>query len=82
AFAAAGVRVELDLRPEKIGNKIREATLEKVPYMAVLGPRDVAAGVVSVRRRDGVQVNGLTPEALVAKLSEEARTRALVPSLS
>ncbi|TPW20120.1 MAG: thrSH [Elusimicrobia bacterium] len=82
ALTAAGLRVELDLRPEKIGHKIREATLEKVPYMAVLGPRDVEAGVVSVRRQDGVQVNGLTAEALVAKLSEEARTRALAPTLS
>ncbi|TBR17454.1 threonine--tRNA ligase, partial [bacterium] len=81
-LVAAGLRVELDLRPEKIGHKIREATLEKVPYMAVLGPRDVEAGVVSVRRQDGVQINGLKSADFVAKLVEEARTRALAPSLS
>ncbi|MBI3299029.1 MAG: threonine--tRNA ligase [Elusimicrobia bacterium] len=82
ALRAAGLRVVLDQRVEKLGHKIREATLEKVPYMAVLGPKDVEAGVVSVRLRDGRQVNGLRPEELVAKLTEEARTKSLVPTLA
>jgi threonyl-tRNA synthetase len=68
---AAGLRVELDARGERIGHKIREATLEKVPYMAVLGPKDVEAGVVAVRLRDGRQFNGVTPEDFVRRLKTE-----------
>ena len=50
-LAAAGLRVELDDRVEKIGYKIREAQLQKVPYMLVIGDREVAEGTVSVRSR-------------------------------
>ena len=52
---AVGVRVEVDDRSEKIGYKIREAQLEKVPYMLVLGDKEMEAGQVAVRRRDGEQ---------------------------
>ena len=52
-LAAAGVRVELDERQEKINYKIREAQLQKVPYMLVAGDREVAEGTVSVRSRAG-----------------------------
>ena len=52
---AAGVRVTVDDRSEKIGYKIREAQMEKVPYMLVLGDKEVEAGQVAVRRRDGEQ---------------------------
>jgi threonyl-tRNA synthetase len=72
---AAGLRVELDLRPERIGHKIREATLEKVPYMAVIGPKDVEAGVVAVRLRSGTQHNGVTPDEFVRRLTEEANSK-------
>ena len=51
ALAAAGLRVEVDARVEKIGYKIREAQLQKVPYMLVIGDREVAEGAVSVRSR-------------------------------
>ena len=50
-LAAAGLRVELDDRQEKIGYKIREAQLQKVPYMLVVGDREAAEGTVSVRSR-------------------------------
>lgn len=50
---AAGVRAELDTRDEKLGYKIREARLDKVPYMAVIGEKEQASGTVTVRRRDG-----------------------------
>ncbi|MEK7657210.1 MAG: His/Gly/Thr/Pro-type tRNA ligase C-terminal domain-containing protein, partial [Elusimicrobiota bacterium] len=73
--------VELDLRPEKLGHKIREAALEKIPYMAVLGPKDAAAGVVSLRLASGKQVV-LSAEELAAKLSEEARGRLLASPLA
>ncbi|MNF08832.1 Threonine--tRNA ligase [compost metagenome] len=48
---AAGIRVELDLRNEKLGYKIREAQLEKVPYMLVLGEQEQSSATVSVRNR-------------------------------
>jgi threonyl-tRNA synthetase len=72
---AAGLRVELDSRPERIQHKIREATLEKIPYMAVLGPKDVAAGAVAVRRRDGKQHFGVKAEELVRRLTEESASK-------
>jgi threonyl-tRNA synthetase len=50
---AAGLRVELDDRQEKIGYKIREAQLQKIPYMLVTGDREAAEGTVAVRRRSG-----------------------------
>ncbi len=78
-FLAAGLRAELDGRPEKIGHKIRETTLEKVPYMIVLGPKDVAAGTLAVRLRDGRQFNGLKPGDFVKKLTDEAATRQTAP---
>ena len=52
-LAAAGLRVELDERQEKIGYKIREAQLQKIPYMLVTGDREAADGTVSVRSRSG-----------------------------
>jgi threonyl-tRNA synthetase len=52
-LAAAGLRVELDARQEKIQYKIREAQLQKIPYMLVAGDREVADGTVAVRSRSG-----------------------------
>ena len=53
AVSAAGLRVDVDRRVEKIGYKIREAQLQKVPYMLVVGDREAAEGTVSVRSRAG-----------------------------
>jgi threonyl-tRNA synthetase len=53
ALRAAGLRVDLDERQEKIGYKIREAQLQKIPYMLVVGDREAAEGTVSVRTRAG-----------------------------
>ena len=76
ALAARGVRVECDLRNEKIGFKIREAQVQKVPYMLVLGDKEVAEGLVSVRsRRDG-DLGTMTLEAFMDKLLEEIATKA------
>ena len=69
---AAGFRVETDLRRERIGHKIRETTLEKVPYMVIIGPNDVASGTISVRLKDGRQFNGLKAEEFIAKIKAEA----------
>ena len=48
-----GIRCEVDLRAEKIGYKIREAQLDKVPYMVIVGQKEVESGTISVRKRDG-----------------------------
>ncbi len=65
------------LANDKIGAKIRDATMEKVPYMVILGPKDVAAGTVSLRLRNGRQVSAITADELIAKLQDEAREKRL-----
>jgi len=75
-FEDAGVRIELDDRNEKIGKKIREATLEKIPYMLVVGDRDVENGTVSVRRRSGEDEGALAADAFLSRVCEEIRTKA------
>jgi threonyl-tRNA synthetase len=73
ACRAAGLRVEVDERNEKLGLKIREATLLKVPYMLVLGDKEVEARGVAPRSRDG-STGELEPlDRFVARLVEEAR---------
>ena len=76
ALAAAGIeRVEVDARNEKIGYKIREAQLEKVPYMLIVGAKEVESGTVSVRsRRDG-ELGSLTVDEFVAKAVKEVETK-------
>lgn len=72
-----GFRVEVDYRNEKIGKKIREATMEKVPYMLVVGDRDMENNTVSVRRRSGEDLGAMSLEefsALIGKaVAEKSR---------
>ncbi|NLW19804.1 MAG: threonine--tRNA ligase [Clostridiales bacterium] len=77
---AAGLRVETDLRNEKIGFKVREAQMMKVPYMLVIGDREAQEGTVSVRDRKGKAHNGVSHEQLIQVLVEEASSRALEQS--
>lgn len=65
---AAGWRAESDLRNEKIGFKIREHTMQKVPYLVVVGDREVEEGTVSVRTREGVDLGGMVVGALTAQV--------------
>ncbi|MEM8599567.1 MAG: His/Gly/Thr/Pro-type tRNA ligase C-terminal domain-containing protein, partial [Bacteroidota bacterium] len=68
---AAGFRVETDLRSEKVGRKIRDAEVEKVPYMLVVGGKEVEAGNVAVRRQ-GEGDRGAVPTAeFIAALQQE-----------
>ncbi|ABM61215.1 threonine--tRNA ligase [Halorhodospira halophila] len=67
----SGFRAEADLRNEKIGYKIREHTLQKVPYMLVLGDRELESGTVAVRHRDGTDLGSMELEELVARLSND-----------
>jgi len=62
---AAGVRVEHDLRNEKIGFKIREHTLQKVPYLLVVGNAEVESETVAVRTRSGEDLGSCSQDALV-----------------
>ena len=77
-FAAAGLRVELDGRVEKIGYKIREAQLQKVPYMLVVGDREVAEGTVTVRSRSAGVLGARAVGAFVNDALDEIRRKDLV----
>ena len=66
-----GFRVAADLRNEKIGYKIREHTLQKVPYLLVVGDREKEQGLLSVRTRSGEDLGTMTPEAFAERLRAE-----------
>ena len=72
---AAGIRAEGDYRSEKLGYKIREHQLKKVPYMLVVGDRDVENGTVSVRTRGGEDLGAMTAEEFIAKALVEIATK-------
>ncbi|MHB8814453.1 MAG: threonine--tRNA ligase [Steroidobacteraceae bacterium] len=70
-----GVRAVSDLRNEKVGFKIREHTLQRVPYLLVAGDKEVAAHLLSVRTRSGKDLGTMTPEAFVERLHIELSSR-------
>ena len=72
---AAGLRVELDERQEKIGFKIREAQLQKIPYMLVVGDKEAANGTVAVRSRSGGDQGTQTVAAFIEAAHDEARRK-------
>ena len=76
ALDRQGVRVECDLRNEKIGFKIREAQMQKIPYMLVLGDKEVEQNLVSVRSRKDGDLGAMTLDAFAEKLLEEIDTKA------
>ncbi len=71
----AGIRVEIDSRSEKIGYKIREAQMEKVPYMLVLGEKEENSGMISVRTRDDGDLGEIAPDKFLEELEEKIKTR-------
>ena len=79
ALKASGVRVEVDDRDEKLGYKIRQAQLQKVPYMLILGEKEQSAGTVSVRTRDLIDENdspelgAMSVEKFAAIIKEESQ---------
>jgi threonyl-tRNA synthetase len=75
-LAEAGIRAEIDDRSEKIGYKIREAQLEKVPYMLVAGDKDIENHVVSVRSRKDGDLGAKSLDEVISSLLEEIRTKA------
>jgi len=68
---AAGFRVQSDLRNEKITYKIREHSLQKLPYQLIVGDKEMAAGLVAVRTRQGEDLGQLSVEALIQRLNAE-----------
>jgi threonyl-tRNA synthetase len=74
-LANQGFRVDLDLRNEKIGFKIREHTLDKVPYLLVVGDREVEGGTVAVRARSGEDLGSMAVEAFAQHLAEDVGRR-------
>lgn len=73
---AAHIRVSVDAANESLGKKIRNAKTEKVPYLIVLGDKEVESGTLTAESRDHGTLEGLTPESLIERLSNEIRTRA------
>ena len=71
----AGVRVEADLRNEKVGYKIREAQMQKVPYMLVVGEKEESAGAVAVRERSSGEVGTMKIEDFIEKIKLEIREK-------
>jgi threonyl-tRNA synthetase len=70
---AEGLRVEADLAADKLGAKIRRAQLEKIPYMVVVGEKDMAARVVSPRTREGAQQPATPLDDFARRLAAEAK---------
>ena len=74
-LSAAGVRVETDLRNEKIGYKIREAQMQKNPYMLVIGDREAESGAVAVRTRSGEDLGAMPLDAFIERITGEIKSR-------
>jgi threonyl-tRNA synthetase len=70
---SAGIRVQEDLRNEKLNFKIREAQLQKIPYMLVIGDKEVEQGTVTPRYRDGKNLPAMTPDAFIAFVEAETK---------
>jgi threonyl-tRNA synthetase len=68
---AEGVRVEQDFRNEKLGFKIREAQVQKIPYMLVIGDKEQETGTIAPRRRDGTDLKGMELERFLASIQDE-----------
>jgi threonyl-tRNA synthetase len=70
-----GIRVNIDLRNEKIGFKIREHTLQKVPYLLIIGDKEVENTLVTVRTRDGTDLGVMTIDTICDTLLSEIKTK-------
>ena len=74
-LAAAGIRVEIDSRSEKMGAKIREHTMQKVPYLIIIGDREVESGQVSVRRYKVGDIGAMSVQALMDAMLDRVKNR-------
>ncbi len=76
-FSDADIRVETDLRNEKIGYKIREAQTEKIPYMLVVGDKEMENGTVAVRARGKGDLGAMPVDEFLNKILDEIRTKSM-----
>ena len=72
-FRQRDLRIEVDARSERMQAKIRGAQLQKVPYMAVVGDKELEAGTLNIRRREGGDQVSVTVDAFLHQLEEESR---------
>jgi threonyl-tRNA synthetase len=70
-----GLRVAADLRNEKVGFKIREHTLQRVPYLLVAGDREAGSNSLAVRTRNGKDLGAMSVETIASRLAEEVASR-------
>ena len=81
-LANRGVRVKLDADPDKIGAKIRNARLDRVPYMLVVGHREAEQGLVSVRHRDLDVIGTMSVDDFVSNIVQEIEKRLIAPAMA
>jgi len=74
---SSGIRAKSDLRNEKIGFKIREHTLKRVPYQIVIGDKEVDAKEIAVRTRSGIDLGKMSIEAFTKLMTNEIESRCL-----
>ncbi len=79
ALKKQGFRVECDLRNEKINYKIRENSLQKIPYLLVVGDKERQSGMVAVRARGGLDLGAMTVQAFIDRLSQDVSSRRAAP---
>jgi threonyl-tRNA synthetase len=77
-LARAGIRVQLDLRNEKITYKIREHSLQKLPYQLIVGDKEVAGRLIAVRTRSGEDLGQMTIDALIERFKAEIKSGSTV----
>jgi threonyl-tRNA synthetase len=70
-----GIRVEIDEDNEKIGYKIRRATVSKTPYMCIIGDKEISGNTVNIRKQDGENIGEMTNDGLIAFLKDEISNR-------
>jgi threonyl-tRNA synthetase len=79
---AAGIRAEIDTRSEKIGFKIREAAMDKVPYILVVGDKEVQQNAVAVRERGGKDLGVMSLDAFVSGISDLIKNKSTTTELT
>jgi threonyl-tRNA synthetase len=72
---SAGIRVEKDFRNEKLGFKVREAQVKKIPYMLVVGDKEMESGNVTIRLRDGSNLPPMFSKELIGRIRDESENR-------
>jgi len=74
-MSSEGIRVELDSRNELLGYKVRQAQLEKIPYMVIVGKKEVESGLLTVRKRDGENLRDICPENFIQMIKEKIKKK-------